>query len=216
MKTIKTLSQGGALALSLLTCSVMAAVSPEEAGKLGTTLTPVGAQMAGNADGSIPAWDGGLPATAGTADANGFLADPFAAEAPLFTITAQTAAQYQERLTPGQLALFKRYPDSYRIPVFPSHRSAGLPSDVLAAVKRNATRTQLVAGGNGLENFESAIPFPIPQSGLEAIWRGSTFIGGTRTTWPATMRASVFTRPPSTRIWPERSSFCKAPKPSPG
>ena len=174
MKTIKILSQGGALALSLLACAVMAAVSPEEAGKLGTTLTPVGAELAGNADGSIPPWNGGLSATAGTVDANGFLADPFAAEAPLFTITAQNAAQYQERLTPGQLALFKRYPDSYRIPVFPSHRSAGLPSDVLAAVKRNATRTQLVAGGNGLENFESAIPFPIPQSGLEAIWNHIT------------------------------------------
>ncbi|WP_339458188.1 DUF1329 domain-containing protein [Pseudomonas sp. EA_105y_Pfl2_R69] len=174
MKTIKILTQGGALALSLLACAVMAAVTPEEAGKLGTTLTPVGAELAGNADGSIPAWNGGLPATAGTADANGFLADPFADEAPLFTITAQNAAQYQERLTPGQQALFKRYPDSYRIPVFPSHRSAGLPADVLAAVKRNATRTQLVAGGNGLESFESAIPFPIPQSGLEAIWNHIT------------------------------------------
>jgi hypothetical protein len=78
MKTIKILTQGGALALSLLACAVMAAVTPEEAGKLGTTLTPVGAELAGNADGSIPAWNGGLPATAGTADANGFLADPFA------------------------------------------------------------------------------------------------------------------------------------------
>src|SRR5690606_30133775 len=96
--------------------------------------------------------------------------DPFADEKPLFTITAQNAAQHRERLTPGQLALLKRYPDSYRIPVFPSHRSAGLPADVLAAVKRNATATRLVAGGNGLENFESAVPFPIPQSGLEVIW----------------------------------------------
>jgi hypothetical protein len=40
-----------------------AAVSADEAAKLKTTLTPLGAERAGNKDGSIPAWDGGLPAT---------------------------------------------------------------------------------------------------------------------------------------------------------
>ena len=61
MKTTKKLWQSGALALSLLATSVMAAVSPDEAAKLGSTLTPVGAEMAGNASGTIPAWTGGLP-----------------------------------------------------------------------------------------------------------------------------------------------------------
>ena len=37
-----------------------AAVSAEEARQLGTTLTAVGAEKAGNKDGSIPAWTGGL------------------------------------------------------------------------------------------------------------------------------------------------------------
>ena len=59
-KTTKKLWQSGILTLSLLATSVMAAVSPDEAAKLGNTLTPVGAEMAGNADGSIPAWTGGL------------------------------------------------------------------------------------------------------------------------------------------------------------
>ncbi|TLG89030.1 DUF1329 domain-containing protein, partial [Pseudomonas edaphica] len=67
----------------------MAAVSPEEAARLGTTLTPLGAEKAGNAEGSIPAWTGGLPKTAGAVDSAGFLADPFANERVLFTITAQ-------------------------------------------------------------------------------------------------------------------------------
>ena len=44
------------LGLSLLATSVMAAVSAAEADKLGTSLTPMGAEKAGNADGSIPAW----------------------------------------------------------------------------------------------------------------------------------------------------------------
>jgi hypothetical protein len=174
MKTTKSLLQTGALTLSLLACSVMAAVSPEEAAKLGTTLTPVGAEMAGNADGSIPAWTGGLPKNAGAVDAAGFLADPFASEQPLFTITAANAEQYKDKLTPGQQALFKRYPQSYKIPVFPTHRSANMPDFVMEATKRNAVSTRMVEGGNGLENFEQANPFPIPKDGLEAIWNHIT------------------------------------------
>jgi hypothetical protein len=79
MKTTRIL-QTGALALTLLATSVMAAVSEQEAAQLGTSLTPLGAEMAGNADGSIPAWTGGLPANAGAVDGKGFLADPFASE----------------------------------------------------------------------------------------------------------------------------------------
>src|SRR3989344_1764516 len=107
MKITKSLlNTGAALALSLLATSVMAAVSAEEAAKLGTTLTPVGAEMAGNADGTIPAWTGGLPQNAGTVDSKGFLSDPFANEKPLFTITAANVEQYKAKLTPGQYAMF--------------------------------------------------------------------------------------------------------------
>ncbi|PZQ43083.1 MAG: DUF1329 domain-containing protein, partial [Ectopseudomonas oleovorans] len=174
MNVKKNLLQSGVLTLSLLATSVMAAVSPDEAAKLGTTLTPVGAEMAGNADGSIPAWTGGLPTNAGAVDPRGFLADPFANEQPLFTITAQNVDQYKDNLTPGQLAMFKRYPESYRMPVYPTHRSATLPAAVLEATKQNAVNTRMVEGGNGLENFQTANPFPIPQNGLEVIWNHIT------------------------------------------
>jgi hypothetical protein len=174
MKSKKALLQSGVLALSLLATSVMAAVSADEASKLGTTLTPLGAEKAGNADGSIPEWTGGLPKNAGTVDDRGFLSDPFASEQPLFTITAQNVDQYKDKLTPGQVAMFKRYPDSFKIPVYPTHRSATAPQSVLDDVKINATNTKLVEGGNGLENFKTAYPFPIPQNGLEAIWNQIT------------------------------------------
>ena len=36
-----------------------ASVSSQEAAELKTRLTPVGAERAGNADGTIPAWTGG-------------------------------------------------------------------------------------------------------------------------------------------------------------
>ncbi|MGA3802352.1 DUF1329 domain-containing protein, partial [Pseudomonas fluorescens] len=66
-----------------LCTSAMAAVSPEEAAKLGSTLTPVGAEKAGNADGMIPAWSGGLPKNTGAIDSAGFLANPYDSERPL-------------------------------------------------------------------------------------------------------------------------------------
>lgn len=175
MKIHKQLMQAsGALALSLLATSVMAAVSADEAAKLGASLTPIGAEKAGNADGSIPEWTGGLPTNAGAVDAKGFLADPFASEQPKFTITAQNVAQYKDKLTPGQQAMFQRYPDTFKMPVYPTHRTATVPANVLEATKKNATNTKLVEGGNGLENFDLANPFPIPQNGLEAIWNHIT------------------------------------------
>ncbi|WP_277590003.1 DUF1329 domain-containing protein [Pseudomonas chlororaphis] len=174
MQITKSLLQTGALVLSLLATDVMAAVSADEAAKLGTTLTPLGAEKAGNADGSIPEWTGGLPQNAGAVDSKGFLADPFADEKPLFTITAKNVEQYKDKLTPGQLALFKRYPDSYKMPVYPTHRTATVPADVIAATRANANATKLVEGGNGLENFRGANAFPIPKDGLEVIWNHIT------------------------------------------
>ncbi|TPG76847.1 DUF1329 domain-containing protein [Pseudomonas arsenicoxydans] len=181
MKMTKSLFHAGVLGLSLLATGVMAAVPAAEADKLGKSLTPMGAEMAGNADGSIPAWKP-LPKNAGTVDSKGFLSDPFASEKPLFTITAQNVDQYKEKLAPGQYAMFKRYPETFKMPVYPSHRGSTVPDDVFAAIKKNATSTTLVSGGNGLENFETAVPFPIPKSGIEVIWNHITrYRGGSVT-----------------------------------
>ncbi|MDI2591915.1 DUF1329 domain-containing protein [Pseudomonas sp. N3-W] len=181
MKITKSLFHAGVLGLSLLASGVMAAVPAAEADKLGKSLTPMGAEMAGNADGSIPAWKP-LAKNAGTVDSRGFLSDPYGSEKPLFTITAQNVEQYKDKLAPGQYAMFKRYPDTFKMPVYPSHRGSTVPDDVFAAIRRNATTTNLVAGGNGLENFETAVPFPIPKSGLEVIWNHITrYRGGSVT-----------------------------------
>ncbi|MBH2031515.1 MAG: DUF1329 domain-containing protein [Pseudomonadales bacterium] len=163
-----------ALGLCLASNQALAAVSEAEAARLGKDLTPVGAETAGNSDGSIPAWTGGLKKNAGKVDAKGFLADPFSQDKPLFTITARNLEKYKKNLTPGQVALFARYPDSYTMPVFATHRSANLPDDVLAAIRQNAVKANLVEEGNGLEGFSTAIPFPIPRTGLEVIWNHLT------------------------------------------
>jgi hypothetical protein len=181
MKITKSLFQAGVLGLSLLATGVMAAVPAAEADKLGKSLTPMGAEMAGNADGSIPAWKP-LPKNAGTVDSKGFLSNPFASEKPLFTITAKNVDQYKDKLAPGQYAMFKRYPETFIMPVYTSHRGSTVPDEVFASIKKNATNTKLVSGGNGLENFETAVPFPIPKTGVEVIWNHITrYRGGSVT-----------------------------------
>ena len=153
-----------------------AAVSPDEAAKLGSSLTPIGAQKEGNADGSIPAWTGGLAASAGKVDGKGFLSDPFADEKPLFTITAQNVEQYKDKLSDGQLAMFKRYPETYRIPVYKTHRTVALPAEIDEAVKQSALNVQPINDGNGLSNFEKSryYAFPIPKNGVEVLWNHIT------------------------------------------
>jgi len=173
MKT--TMMHIGVLTLTLLAGQVMAAVSQEEAAKLGTTLTPLGAQKEGTADGNIPAWTGGLKPGAAPVS-NRFLGDPFSAEKPLFTITPANAEQYKDKLTAGQLAMFKRYPNTYKIPVYKSHRTAASPQAIYEAAKKSALNTQPVDGGNGLSNFSDSrsFAFPIPKNGVEVLWNHLT------------------------------------------
>ncbi|MGI3131854.1 DUF1329 domain-containing protein [Halopseudomonas pachastrellae] len=159
-----------ALALALASSHLNAAVSAEEAAQLGSSLTPVGAERAGNADGSIPEWTGGLPANAGSVDAAGRPSNPFAQEQPLFVITAANMDQYQELLTDGHKAMLRRYADTFRLPVYPSHRSAALPQSVYDTIARNAVETTLVDSGAGLQNFSIATPFPIPKEAKEVVW----------------------------------------------
>ena len=155
--------------LALLPGLAAAAASAEEATKLKTTLTPVGAERAGNKDGSIPAWEGGL-AQAPAGYKNGATrTDPFAAEKPLYSIDAKTMAQHDARLSDGVKALMKKYP-GFRIDVYPTHRTAAAPQWVYDNTAKNATRAKTIEGGHGVEGAYGGIPFPIPKDGLEAIW----------------------------------------------
>lgn len=165
----------------LLAPGVFAAVSPQEAARLGADLTPLGGEKAANADGSIPAWDGGIKAIADAAVSGYHLTDhhpdPYASDKPLFTITAANLAQYAARLTEGHKALFKAYAD-YKMMVYPTHRSAAVPQRIYDATKRNATSAKLVPDGNGFSGAVGGTPFPIPQSGVEVFWNHVTRFRG--------------------------------------
>jgi len=164
---------------ALLASSAHAEVSDAEAAKLRSSLTPLGAEKAGNG-GAIPAWDGGLTKPIAGFKPGGHYADPYAADKILFSINSANADQYRDKLSPGQVALLKKYP-SWKMNVYPAHRSATYPQKTLEQTFTNATHARLVTGGVGVSGTEGGIPFPIPKSGTEAIWnsilryRGDTY-----------------------------------------
>lgn len=159
-----------AVTLALGASTLQAKVSEAEAAKLGNELTPLGGEKAGNADGSIPAWDGGITTAPAGYKVGDFHIDPFADDKVLFEITASNYKEYADFLSDGQKKLFETYPDTYKMPVYQSRRSASNPQFVYDASKANATRAELVQGGNGIKNAAVGVPFPIPQNGVEAIW----------------------------------------------
>lgn len=209
--------------------SATAAVSADEAAKLGGELTPVGAIKAANADGTIPEWTNGsmFPAEsksltpqrleelrtkfekAREKDPAPFeklleYVDSFSLEQyqeisdqvdsiiaklpkkdaelaqqsrkevggndkPKFIITAANMAEHADKLTEGHKAMFKKYPDTYKMIVYPTVRSAFFPDEIYEFTKKNATAASL----EGTDNLKDAVlgfPFPMPQSGAEAIW----------------------------------------------
>ncbi len=159
-----------AMALTFNSGLIQAKVSETEAAKLGAELTPVGAVVTGNADGSIPAWAGGITEAPAGYKEGDFHPDPYADDKVLFTITAKNYQEYAEFLSDGQKELFKAYPDTYEMPIYESRRSASLPQFVYDETAKNAVMAELIQGGNGVKNAAIGIPFPIPQNGVEAIW----------------------------------------------
>jgi hypothetical protein len=149
--------------------SAIAAVSTEEAGLLKTTLTPMGSERAANKDGTIPAWNGGYATTSSGFKPGERRTDPFAGEKPLYSITAQNVGQYAEKLSDGQVAMFKKYPN-YRMDIYPTHRTANAPQWVYDNIYKNATRAKATNGGNSIEGAYGGIPFPIPKAAYEVMW----------------------------------------------
>jgi hypothetical protein len=167
-----------AAALAATALCAQAGVSADEAARLKTTLTPLGAERAGNKDGSIPTWEGGMSKPLPGYKNGDHRADPFAAEKPLYSVSAKNQAQYEGKLTDGVKALMKKYPD-FRIDVYRTHRTAAAPQWVYDNTLKNATRAKLVDNGLGTEGAYGGIPFPIPKDAYEVIqnhrlaWIGS-------------------------------------------
>ena len=154
----------------------MAAVSPEEAARLGGDLTPVGAEMAGNADSSIPAWNpDGTPIPAGFVPGSGNYVNPYPGEKPLYSIDSENWKQYADNLTEGTQAMFEKLgKEGFRIDVYPTKRETKMPQWYYDNTLKNATGAKLVADGQKIDNSYPGVAFPIPQSGLEVLYNHMT------------------------------------------
>ncbi|MEH6499406.1 MAG: DUF1329 domain-containing protein [Pseudoalteromonas distincta] len=163
------------IAISLLAVIATSALGNETwtADNLGQDLTRFGAIAAGNEAGTIPAYTGGLEVPTSLKPADGSWPNPFADEEPLFRISAENADEFADQLSAGQMKLLKQYPDTYYMDIYPTHRTAAFPESFLAATVNNAGNPECQSLHEGLSVSEACrggLPFPIPQSGEQAMW----------------------------------------------
>ena len=127
---LHTLSRLAALTVFLAAAGgAFAGVTLQEASELKSRLTPVGAERAGNAAGTIPAWTGGSVTPPPGYRTGALRPDLFAGDKVLFSITARNFRDYADQLPEGAKSLFERDP-AYRMDIYPSHRSAAAPDRV--------------------------------------------------------------------------------------
>ena len=159
--------------------------TPEEVAQLGITgtpLTPTGATRAGNKEGTIPEWTGGQckppanykPASGSLEIGGGPFPDPYAADKPLFKITAENLAQYADKLDETNLELFRRFPKTYYMNVYPTRRSFCAPTWAYENTIKRAMNPRITGGDiPSLTGAWAQVPFPIPKTGVEEMWNSN-------------------------------------------
>jgi hypothetical protein len=150
--------------------SAWAGAMPDEVQRLGADLTPTGAVRAGNTDGRIPAWTGGIDRAPDGYVPGEIHPDPFEGEKPLLRIDAANHAEYADNLTPGQLSMLDKYEGSYFLEIYSSHRSSAFPQRVYDMTAANAKTGRLTEDGEGVLGVAEGFPFPFPENGRELIW----------------------------------------------
>jgi len=177
------LMAGSSLAAIGTSVSLPALAQTADPALLTTTLTPLGGERAGNADGSIPAWTGGLssPRLPSTTPVD---VPMFGDEAPLYTVDASNMAQYAHLLAPGTQHLITA--SGLSLKVYQTHRTSAAPQYVYDNTAKNVTRASLNPGGGrlGFSGAYGGIPFPIINTadplvgGAQLIWNHLLAWGG--------------------------------------
>lgn len=187
--TKKALALGFTLALPFAAFNAEAKVDAAEAAKLGDSLTKIGAEAGANADGSIPAFQGKSLFTdtelsykykdiekMSRQEQSDTLAAYKARNGAGDMVLEITGANYKDhadKLTEGHKALFAKFPDTYKMKVYKTMRSAFFPEAIEEATVANAT-TAYLEGTDKMVDASIGFPFPIPTSGAEPIWNHKT------------------------------------------
>lgn len=155
--------------LTLATGPASAKLAQDQIAWLGNELTSLGAEKAGNAEGTIPPWTGGITTPPAEYNLGMHHPDPFADDKVLFTISAGNMETYKDKLTAGHRAMMALY-DTFKMKIYPTRRSASFPQRIYDATRKVAATAELVNSGDGVKNTVIGIPFPIPENGVQVIW----------------------------------------------
>ena len=147
-----------------------AGAKPDEVNRLSEDLTPVGAMRAGNEAGTIPEWTGGITEPPAGYSPGDHHPNPFPDDEPQFTITGSNYQDYADNLSPGQIALFETYPDTYCMKVYETRRTASFPERTYEMTAENGKTGELVADGEGVTGVAEGFPFPFPENAYELMW----------------------------------------------
>ena len=167
--TMKSTKLAIATILTIATASATAKISSDEIARLGQDLTPLGAEQAGNVEGTIPGWTGGILTPPVGYKVGDHHPDPYASDQPLFVIHAGNIDEYRDKVSVGHQRMLELYP-KFQLLIYPTRRSASAPQRIYEATRRIAATAKLVSNGNGVVGATVGIPFPIPSNGLEVIW----------------------------------------------
>lgn len=157
------------VALLALGLGAAPALRAQNAAKLGTELTPAGADPTASASG-IPAWALPDPMLAGWSYGKRRLDFfKYKGDKPGYTIDASNVDKYADRLSPGQVQVVKSI-KGYKMDVYPTRRTCGMPDFAAENTKKNVGFAKISADGALQEAYVPGIPFPVPQNGAEAMW----------------------------------------------
>ena len=154
---------------SIIAPLATAGITTDQIARLGKDLTPLGAERAGNAEGTIPAWTGGITSPPAGYVRGEHHRDPYTDDKPLFIIDSGNLDQYRDLLSVGHQRMLETYP-TFNLQVYPTRRSASVPQRIYDATRQTAATARLVDNGNGVDDAVIGIPFPIPKDALEVVW----------------------------------------------
>jgi hypothetical protein len=148
----------------------VAGAKPDQIHRLSEDLTPMGSERAGNAEGTIPEWTGGITTPPAGYSPGDHHPNPFPDDKPLFRITGANYQEYADQLSVGQKATFAKYPDTYFMDVYQSRRSASFPEHIYEMTIKNGSTARLAENGEGVLDAAEGFPFPFPENAFELMW----------------------------------------------
>src|SRR5210317_2153424 len=174
---------GLTLGAGLFAGQAFAGAKPDQVHRLSEDLTPMGSERAGNAEGTIHAWTGGITTPPAGYSPGDHHPTPWPDDEPLFRITGANYMDYADQLSVGQQATFAKYPDTYYMDVYQTRRSTSFPEHIYEMTAKNAATARLAENGEGVLDAAEGFPFPFPENAYELMWNHKLKykgVGGTR------------------------------------